>query len=79
MRPCHEINTEKVIPGMIEHEPHDIEGIHFDSTLVFFARVRCPICRTLHEWFAKEAWACESERQRGPANQNIEGTPDGTA
>jgi hypothetical protein len=31
----------------------------FDSTPVFFARVQCPICRTEHEWFAKEAWVCE--------------------
>jgi len=28
---------------------------------VFFARVYCPICRTEHEWFAKEAWVCETE------------------
>jgi hypothetical protein len=28
----------------------------FAATPVFFARVRCPICRTEHEWFAKEAW-----------------------
>ena len=28
----------------------------FESMPVFFARVHCPICRTEHEWFAKEAW-----------------------
>jgi hypothetical protein len=28
----------------------------FGSTPVFFSRTYCPICRTLHEWFAKEAW-----------------------
>jgi len=33
----------------------------FDATPVFFARVYCPICRTEHEWFAKEAWVCEAE------------------
>jgi len=33
----------------------------FHATPVFFARVFCPICRTEHEWFAKEAWICESE------------------
>jgi hypothetical protein len=33
----------------------------FDATPVFFARVHCPICRTEHEWFAKEAWVCEAE------------------
>jgi hypothetical protein len=33
----------------------------FEATPVFFARVYCPICRTQHEWFAKEAWVCEAE------------------
>jgi hypothetical protein len=33
----------------------------FNSTPVFFARVRCPICRRDHEWFAREAWVRESE------------------
>ena len=32
----------------------------FASTPVFFARVFCPICRAEHEWFAKDAWVCES-------------------
>jgi hypothetical protein len=37
----------------------------FKAMPVFFARVHCPICRTEHEWFAKEAWVCEAEpRQR---------------
>jgi hypothetical protein len=33
----------------------------FEATPVFFARAYCPICRTEHEWFAKEAWVCEAE------------------
>jgi hypothetical protein len=33
----------------------------FGATPVFFASVLCPICRTEHEWFAKEAWVCEPE------------------
>ena len=33
----------------------------FASMPVFFARVNCPICRTEHEWFAKDAWVCETE------------------
>ena len=33
----------------------------FEATPVFFARVLCPICRTEHEWFAKEAWVCEPD------------------
>jgi hypothetical protein len=36
----------------------------FNSTPVFFARVYCPICRTQHEWFAKEAWVREAEPLR---------------
>src|SRR5262249_26261417 len=31
----------------------------FEAMPVFFARVHCPICRTEHEWFAKEAWVLE--------------------
>jgi hypothetical protein len=33
----------------------------FNATPVFFARVYCPVCRTEHEWFAKEAWVCDAE------------------
>jgi hypothetical protein len=33
----------------------------FAAMPVFFARVYCPICRTEHEWFAKEAWVCDAE------------------
>jgi hypothetical protein len=36
----------------------------FASTPVFFARVFCPICRVEHEWFAKDAWVCESAPKR---------------
>ena len=33
----------------------------FKSTPVFFARVLCPLCGKQHEWFAQQAWVCESE------------------
>jgi hypothetical protein len=33
----------------------------FEATPVFFARAYCPLCRAEHEWFAKDAWVCESE------------------
>jgi hypothetical protein len=33
----------------------------FNATPVFFGRVYCPMCRTEHEWFAKEAWVRDSE------------------
>jgi hypothetical protein len=48
------------------HTGHDIStGIvadraSFNATPVFFARVYCPVCRVEHEWFAKEAWVCDS-------------------
>jgi hypothetical protein len=32
----------------------------FGAAPVFFARVYCPICRMEHEWFAKDAWVCDS-------------------
>jgi hypothetical protein len=35
-------------------------GSDFQRAPVFFARAHCPICRTEHEWFAKDAWVCES-------------------
>jgi len=40
-----------------------MERESFEVTPVFFARVHCPICRTEHEWFAKEAWVCEEPRR----------------
>jgi hypothetical protein len=46
---------ENIHTGMIA------DRISFESTPVFFATVHCPICRTEHEWFAKEAWVCEQE------------------
>ena len=39
---------------------------NFKATPVFFARVYCALCRTEHEWFAKEAWVCDS----GPAPEH---------
>ena len=33
----------------------------FNATPVFFGRVHCPICCTVHEWFAKDAWVGEAE------------------
>ena len=31
----------------------------FGSVPVFFSRTYCPLCRTNHEWFAKDAWVRE--------------------
>ena len=33
----------------------------FHTTPVFFSRTLCPFCRVTHEWFAKNAWVCDSE------------------
>lgn len=32
----------------------------FHSTPVFFSQTLCPLCREKHEWFAKDAWVCDS-------------------
>jgi len=37
-----------------------MDGAAFKRAPVFFARVRCPACGREHEWFAKNAWVCES-------------------
>jgi hypothetical protein len=37
----------------------------FSYTPVFFGRTYCPVCRTHHEWFAKDAWVDEPKRKTG--------------
>ena len=37
-----------------------VDRATFRSTPVFFSRTYCPLCRTTHEWFAKNAWVCDS-------------------
>jgi hypothetical protein len=37
------------------------DRVSFNAAPVFFAVVYCRICRTEHEWFAKDAWVCDSE------------------
>jgi hypothetical protein len=32
----------------------------FHATPVFFSRTFCPLCAKQHEWFAKDAWVCDS-------------------
>jgi hypothetical protein len=36
---------------------------YFQCVPVFFSRVFCPICKTNHEWFAKDAWVREFGRR----------------
>ena len=37
-----------------------IDCATFRSTPVFFSHTYCSFCRTRHEWFAKDAWVCDS-------------------
>jgi hypothetical protein len=37
----------------------------YQRTPVFIARAYCPICRSEHEWFAKEAWVTETRKETG--------------
>jgi hypothetical protein len=32
----------------------------FERAPVFFARTHCPLCASEHEWFAQDAWVCDS-------------------
>jgi hypothetical protein len=38
-----------------------VDRATFHSTPVFFSRTYCSLCRTTHEWFAKDAWVCNSD------------------
>lgn len=38
----------------------EIERSDFNRLPVFFSRTSCPLCRNYHEWFAGNAWVCES-------------------
>jgi hypothetical protein len=38
-----------------------VDRATFHSTPVFFSRTLCPHCDKEHEWFAKNAWVCDSE------------------
>jgi hypothetical protein len=46
--------TGRAIPTGIETDHES-----FQRCAVFFAHTRCPICRTNHGWFAREAWVGE--------------------
>jgi endogenous inhibitor of DNA gyrase (YacG/DUF329 family) len=49
--------TGRAIPTGIETDHES-----FQRCAVFFGRTRCPICRTDHAWFAREAWVGEPSR-----------------
>ena len=45
----------------------------FHSTPVFFSRTLCPLCRLTHEWFAKDAWVCDSMSADRHVNRAVSG------
>ena len=45
----------------------EVEFAAFRSTPVFFSRTYCPLCRVTHEWFAQDAWSCDSQASEGDA------------
>jgi hypothetical protein len=47
--------TGREIPTGIE-----MDIAEFQRAPVFFSRVQCPLCGREHEWFAKDAWVCDS-------------------
>ena len=47
--------TGRAIPTGIE-----MDTAEFQRAPVFFSRVQCPVCAREHEWFAKDAWVCDS-------------------
>jgi hypothetical protein len=54
--------TGREIPTGLE-----MEASAFRHAPVFFSRVYCPVCRCMHEWFAKDAWVCEDPQTLFPA------------
>ena len=45
-----------------------VDSATFRSTPVFFSRNNyCPLCHAMHEWFAKDAWVCNSEYSKSEA------------
>ena len=41
------------------HTQYEVEPARFRNMPVFFGRSYCPVCRTEHEWFARDAWVYE--------------------
>lgn len=67
--------TGHAIPTGIEADRRS-----FSTAPVFFSRTFCPLCRTRHEWFAKDAWVQEQPRRRaGRRRYGIPGDVDTAA
>jgi hypothetical protein len=50
--------TGRTIPTGMEADRE-----RFRRSPVFFARTFCSICKTSHEWFAREAWVHEPKEK----------------
>ena len=59
-------NTGREIPTGLEADRHAFQGVP-----VFFSRTYCPICRTIHEWFAKDA-RVRDEEARAPGRRRLD-------
>ena len=51
--------TGRAIPTGMEADRE-----RFRRSPVFFARTFCSICKTSHEWFAREAWVHDPNEKR---------------
>lgn len=49
----------------------EADEAHFNCMPVFFAHSYCPFCRTHHEWFARNAWVCESGSWKARPGQGV--------
>jgi hypothetical protein len=54
--------TRREVPTGIE-----MDGREFLRAPVFFSRMHCPACGSVHEWFAKDAWVCDGRERHGAA------------
>jgi hypothetical protein len=48
-----------------------VEALTFRSTPVFFSQSYCPLCHAMHEWFAKDAWVCDSACSESEAARQV--------
>jgi hypothetical protein len=47
-----------------------VDAAAFRSSPVFFGQTYCAHCNATHEWFARDAWVCDSE-----ASNDVEHEP----
>jgi len=52
-----------------------MDRTRFNSMPVFFARSYCPLCRTDHAWFARDAWVCDEAVEK-PADGGLTHEPE---